>query len=113
MRFVRNHPRFFSFLFLSFLLSAFNLNAAPKLYIGAEYRLRGIQLNNPTFGTEGAVGANQTIDLKYYSQRARIYITGKFDPGIEVGSVIQSLGVAGSTVSAFGRYPKEDFTPFI
>ncbi len=103
-------------LFLGLLLVpglASLLCAASKLDVGAEYRLRGIQITNPTYASELPIGSGNSIDQKYYTQRARIYMTGKLDPGIEIGSVIQAIGVTGSTASLAGRYPKEDFTPFI
>ncbi len=104
----------FTILLTTFLLVGFShIHAAPKLDIGAEYRLRGIQIGNPNYGSDGPLGANQTVDQKYYSQRARVYLTGKFDPGIELGTVIQAIGVAGSSTPITGHYPKEDFSPFI
>ena len=109
-----NHPRAKLTLILALLLfSGSALQAVSKLDVGAEYRLRGIQLTNPTYGSEPPAGSGATIDQKYYSQRARVYIKGKLDPGIEIGSVIQAIGVSGSSVPVIGRYPKEDFTPFI
>jgi hypothetical protein len=80
-----------------------SLQAANKLDIGAEYRFRGIQLNNPTYTSEMPIGSGQTIDQKYYSHRARVYLKGKLDPGIEIGSVIQAIGVSGSTAALVGR----------
>ena len=90
-----------------------NLFAASKLDVGAEYRLRGIQITNISYASELPLGSGKTVDQKYYSQRARVYLTGKLDPGIQIGSVIQAVGVAGSSTALLGRYPHEDFTPFI
>jgi len=89
------------------------LHAAPKLDIGSEYRIRGVQLNNPTYSSEEPIGTQSTFNQDYYSHRARIYMKGKLDPGIEIASVIQAVGVAGSTAALLNRYPREDFTPFI
>ena len=40
-------------------------------------------------------------------------MTGKLDPGIEIASVISAIGVSGSSAPLLGRYPNENFTPFI
>lgn len=93
--------------------SGSGLWAASKLDVGVDYRLRGIQLTNPTYASELPIGSGISIDHKYYSQRARVYLTGKLDPGIEIASVIQAIGVSGSSAPALGRYPNESFTPFI
>ncbi len=98
---------------LLLLFPGLTLHAASKLDVGAEYRLRGIQLTNPTYASELPLGSGNSFDQKYYSQRARVYLAGKLDPGIEIGAVIQAIGVSGSTAALLGRYPKEDFSPFM
>lgn len=95
------------------LLIATPLYCTPKLDVGAEYRFRGIQLNNPTYTSEAPIGSGKTIDQKYYSHRARVYLKGKLDPGIEIGTVIQAIGLAGSTGPVLNRYPNENFSPFM
>src|SRR3989338_171746 len=96
-----------------FLFFGSSLYGASKLDIGADYRFRGVQINNPSFTSETPIGSGKTIEEKYYSQRAKVYLKGKLDPGIEIGAVLQSLGVVGSTAPLRNRYPKEDFSPFI
>lgn len=103
----------FILLLLVIAFIASPLYSAPKLDVGAEYRLRGIQYSNPTYASEQPLSAGNTVDQKYYSHRARVYMKGKFDPGIEIGAIIQAIGVAGSTQTIAGHYPKEDFTPFM
>ena len=107
--------RFFeySFLIFSALLNASLVQSASKLDVGADYRLRGIYYSNPTYTSETPIGSGKTIEQRYYTHRAKIYIKGKFDPQIEVASVIQAIGLSGSTQSFQNRYPKEDFSPFI
>lgn len=107
----------------SFFFLVSSARAETKLDIGSEYRIRGVQMSNPTYASEATpgyvVGLNTVpvygtaSDQNYYSQRARVYMKARFDSGIEVGTVLQAIGVAGSTQSMIGRYPKEDFTPFI
>ena len=80
-----------------FLFFGSSLYGASKLDIGADYRFRGVQINNPSFTSETPIGSGKTIEEKYYSQRAKVYLKGKLDPGIEIGAVLQSLGVVGST----------------
>lgn len=96
-----------------FWLAGAPLDAAPKLDIGAEYRLRGIQLTNPTYASEEPLGSGKTFDQQYNSHRARVYLKGKLDPGIEIATVIQAISVTGSSAPLLNRYPKEDFSPFI
>lgn len=96
-----------------FLASA---SAETKLDIGSEYRVRGVQYSNPTYGSEitsSNSATNSTLDQNYYNHRARFYIKAKLDPGIEIGTVMQAIGVQGSTQALLNRYPKEDFTPFV
>lgn len=87
--------------------------AAPVLDVGADYRLRGIAFTNPTYASEPPLGSDSTRDTRYASQRGRVYVKARLDPGIEIGTVLQSIGVAGSTAPLIGRYPSEDFTPFV
>lgn len=84
-----------------------------KLDIGADYRLRGISFMNPTYSSEPPVGEGKTISQRYYTHRARIYLKGSLNPKIEIGTVLQAIGVSGSTQPIANRYPKEDFTPFL
>lgn len=110
----RNYLLSFAILiFLFFSIPATKCSGASKLDIGADYRLRGIQYGNPTYASEQPLGSGVTLDHKYYSHRARIYLKAKLEPEIEIGSVIQAIGVAGSTAPLLNRYPNEIFQPFI
>jgi len=94
-------------------LACKGLSAAPKLDVGTEYRIRGVAFRNPTYGSELPLGTQKTINQSYYSHRARIYLKGRLDPGIEIASTIQAIGIAGSSAPVLNRYPDEDFSPFI
>ncbi len=98
---------------LSILTGVSLTHSATKLDIGAEYRLRGIQLNNPTYASELPIDTGKTINYSYYSNRAKVYVKGKFDSGVEIGTVLQAIGVSGSTGPILNRYPDEKFVPFI
>ncbi len=108
--------------FCSFLFAG-AASAETKLDIGSEYRVRGVQFSNPTYNSQIVRPFNTTtlttgtvrsaLDESYYTQRAKVYMKARFDPGIEVGTVLQAIGVSGSTQPLIGRYPKEDFTPFV
>lgn len=103
----------FTFLPLYLFASLPLVHAEQKLDIGAEYRLRGLSFTNPTYASEEPLGQNKTIWQKYYSQRARVYLKGNLNPKIEISAVLQAIGVSGFTQPLLGRYPKEDFTPFL
>ncbi len=100
-------------LLITLLLTTTRLLQAAVIDIGSEYRLRSVTLANPTYTSEAPIGSGKTIDQNYFSHRARVYLKGKFDPNIEVGTVIQAISIAGSTAPFINRYPKEDLTPFI
>lgn len=86
-----------------------------SLNLDTEYRIRGLNYPNLDFDISISTDARA-----YYTQRLRISILGKFEPGIEICAKIQSLGIVGSssTLTDFLwqkslPYPKTDFYPFI
>lgn len=94
--------------FLCLILASGTL-AAATLDIETDYRLRGISYPNIDFNT-----TTSTDTAAYYSQRLQLSLTGKFPEGIEIGSKITALGVAGSTSTIFPvPYPNTDMSPFI
>src|SRR5436309_1391282 len=101
MKFLARTPTRFSCLLSLFVVMIFaaaaQLRAEAKLDLGAEYRMRGVHYGNLTYASEPPAGSGLTTDADYYTQRARVYVKAKLDPGIEIGTVLQSIGVAGST----------------
>ncbi len=82
---------------------------AASLSIDTDYRLRGLYYTNNDFNVKTSTDA-----AAYYSQRLQLSLTGKFAPGIEIGSRLTALGVVGSTSPYFAvPYPRTDFTPFV
>jgi hypothetical protein len=95
-------------LFLS-LVCSFATLRADTLNIDTDYRLRGISYTNTDFDN-----STSSDSAGYYSQRLRLSVTGTVSPGIEIGTRITAIGVAGSTSTLVPvPYPNTDFTPFI
>lgn len=94
---------------LFFLLLAPGMLGAATLDIETDYRLRGISYPNTDFNS-----ATSTDTAAYYSQRLRLSLKGTFTQGIEIGSTLTALGVAGSTSTLFAvPYPNTDMSPFV
>ena len=81
---------------------------SEKVDLGVDYRFRSVVINNPTYSNEAPLGQGKTYDRQYTSQRARVYMRGKFNPGIEVADVVQGLSVAGATTPIIGRTTQSD-----
>lgn len=91
------------------LMLASGILSAATLDIETDYRLRGISYPNIDFNT-----ATSTDTLSYYSQRLQLSLIGKFAEGVEIGSRLTAIGVAGSTSTVFPvPYAHTDFSPFV
>jgi len=80
-----------------------------SLNIGLDYRLRGVAIDN------NDTQADTNDSLNYYSQQARVYMTGWLNENVEASLRVQSLniwGLEGST-SPVTRYPAADGSPWI
>lgn len=105
----------FVFFLVAFFCAAFfcvSAQAVSNLDIGADYRIRAVQISNPNYASDNP-GSGATGEQKYYSHRSKIYMKARFDPSIEIATVLQAIGVSGSTGPILGRYPNENFTPFV
>lgn len=110
-------PFAYCLLFVVYCLLPAGCVYAASLSIETDYKLSGVSYSNLDYDTKTSSDA-----ISYYTQRLRLGIGGKFAPGIEIYSRLQSLSVVGSSMGFSSPfiawrdetpYPFRDGTPFV